>query len=156
MTDISEFIKNIDEHIKRGDFAGARVALEKFRRRRVPREFVVDVAALARRAFCPDLALRLLNPFVRPSRKSAATATEREKAEYSASLIRVGVFEGKSFSTLMPLPGRSVFSRIPIRLSFRIKRPRGPVLRSRPRIHSLTTPSLAPLSLRRITPVRPS
>ena len=80
----------IHELIRRGHGAEARTALRQLISRKVPRPLLAQVAALLRRADLPWLALRLLNPIVRPTGKAAGFATEKEKAEYAAALAVIG------------------------------------------------------------------
>ncbi len=59
----------------------------------VPREAYGKVVALCRRANLPLLGLKLLHPLVRPSGKSATSATDQERAEYAACLAYLGAVE---------------------------------------------------------------
>src|SRR5262249_7305239 len=96
MESSSEALQAIDTHIRAGRSQQARVELLKLTRKRLAREQLLSVAALARRADLVSLALRLLNPLVRNTGKVPAEATEAEKAEYAASLIRIGATEEAS------------------------------------------------------------
>ncbi len=49
-----------------------------------------EVACVARRAGLPQMTLRLLASIVRPPPKHVVTATDEEKAEYGAALVRIG------------------------------------------------------------------
>ncbi|MCB0384157.1 MAG: hypothetical protein KDD43_02095, partial [Bdellovibrionales bacterium] len=67
-----------------------RQALRTLNLSRVPRSQAPIVANLAHRLNLPDLALRLLNPIVRPKDHLDKQATPRECAEYAVALIRLG------------------------------------------------------------------
>lgn len=60
---------------------------------KIPRELKARFANLARRTRLGQLALRVLNPIVRPTGRRVESATEEEKAEYAASLAVVGAAE---------------------------------------------------------------
>lgn len=90
MTSYSQLADEIDALIRAGSANAARRKLGGLARRKVPRPDALPLASLARRANLPGLALRLLNPIVRPSAKHVARASEAEAAEYAASLVRVG------------------------------------------------------------------
>lgn len=90
---LQALIDDIHERIRKGDVAGARHALGELGRRRVPRVSALTVARLARRAELPALAIRVLNPIVRPGPRKEADATDEEKAEYAACLTKIGASE---------------------------------------------------------------
>jgi hypothetical protein len=90
---LNEEIETINDFIRAGLGHRARRALRQVAGRKIPREKVREVANLARRANLLGLALRLLNPVVRPTGKALRVATDAEKAEYAASLTYVGASE---------------------------------------------------------------
>lgn len=68
----------------------AKILIEKLSRASIPPEALPKLAALARRAQLPHLALKLLHPIVRPGKTPIRKATEQDKAEYAVTLLRVG------------------------------------------------------------------
>ncbi len=70
---------------------------------RVPREVVLPLASLARRAGAPGLGAQLLHSIVRPDKPTNATAAEQ--AEYAACLVRIGA-EGEALKILETLNGK--------------------------------------------------
>lgn len=88
-----ERLSAIDSAVKEGRSQEARHLLSVIARERPPRLLWGRAASLARRAGLPLLSLRLLNPAVRPTRGSPATATPQETAEYAASLTRAGAVD---------------------------------------------------------------
>lgn len=93
MGTLSGLLARVDELIKQGNGAQAREDLHKLKSEEIPREDALTLAALSRRAFEPQIGIKVLNPIVRPTRKAPATATEEEKAEYAACLARFGAPE---------------------------------------------------------------
>ncbi len=93
----------IEDLIRQGSGRLARRELQRARKTKVPRPHVRRLAELARRAALPDLALRLLNPIVRPSAKHVVQASTEEQAEYAAALIRAGA----------PQEGLEILNRLP-------------------------------------------
>lgn len=89
----SDTLQRIDQLIREGNVKTAAQLLKKLRRDKIRRTDLVNAASLARRANLAPLAIRLLNPIVRPSRKAPAQATEKEKAEYAVALIKIGAVE---------------------------------------------------------------
>jgi len=83
-------LDELDSAIKTGRAEVARAKLEEISKKKLPRDYVVQVAALARRAEIPDTALRVLGPIVRPARPLAHPATPNETAEYAACLVKIG------------------------------------------------------------------
>ncbi len=81
----------IDSLIKTGQWRKAQKALVNLKRRKLPREILVDFAALCRRANYPGLGISVLRPVIYSnSKKLDATVTAAEKVEYAYCLIRVG------------------------------------------------------------------
>ncbi len=84
------FLSHIEDLIRTGAIAQARSELGHREFRRLGRSERFRVATLARRAGLPYLTLRLLSPLVRPSSKQPIKASDEERAEYAATLVRVG------------------------------------------------------------------
>ncbi len=84
-------IKELDRLIREGQGVKVRQEILKLNLARVPREEKLEYASLARRADLADLAVRILNPIVHPPKDVPSTATQEEKAEYGAALIKIGV-----------------------------------------------------------------
>lgn len=85
-----ELFAQIDAAIRGGNSRHARSLLLHQKIRAIPREAKREFARLCRRAHLNTLALKVLNPIVRPSGGKLSTATELEKAEYAAALTYVG------------------------------------------------------------------
>lgn len=83
-------IQDIDELIKTGQAREAEKRLLVLKRSKIPRHLLAQAASLCRRSGHSSFAIKLLNPIVRPNAKTRYEATEREKAEYAAGLVRVG------------------------------------------------------------------
>ncbi len=83
-------LNNIEILIRTGESNKARRVLSNYRSSSLTRTDRHDLAALARRAGLPLMTLRLLTPIVRPPAKQPMKASERERAEYAAALVRVG------------------------------------------------------------------
>src|SRR5262249_52584108 len=94
----------IDSCIKEGKSAEAWRRISSAMNSRPPREYRVKLAVLARRAGKPNLALRILAPIVRPERKLLFVPTDLEKAEYAATLSRIGAVD-EALSLLNSLDG---------------------------------------------------
>jgi hypothetical protein len=87
----SEIYQKIDGLVRAGNLGPATALLVKVPIKDVPRADLAPLAALARRAGLPRLALRMLNPIVRPEKGWIEDpATESEKAQYGVALIGVG------------------------------------------------------------------
>lgn len=80
----------VGKMIVSGQAVAARRAIRSLVEKKVPREKKLELASLARRANLHGIALRLLNPLVRPTGKTLERATDAEKAEYAASLTYIG------------------------------------------------------------------
>lgn len=93
LTTLEIKIDEIDTLIRRGEIRKAQEALIKICESRVPHDEVTEVASLARRASLPLLAVRLLNPLVRPSGKQKQQASDEVRAEYAVSLTYLGANE---------------------------------------------------------------
>src|SRR5688572_23070050 len=88
---IDDTIADAERLIREGKAEAARKLLGDLSPRKIPRPLAVSVANLYRRMGLMHLALKLLAPFVRPSPRRPLVATDPEKLEYAASLIRLGV-----------------------------------------------------------------
>jgi hypothetical protein len=89
-----ENMEIIDDFIRSGRLNLAKNALTQMAQspRKIPRESLVKVAGLCRRAGCPSLGIRLLRRIVRPasSTRLRHPATPAEMTEYAALLLRLG------------------------------------------------------------------
>jgi len=103
----TEQLDSWDAAIRRGEANDVRAAILHLERRRVPRSLLVRAAGICRRVDCLAPALKLLQPVVRAARKHAEPATDAEKAEYAASLVRAGAVE-EGLGLLRPLDARKV------------------------------------------------
>lgn len=90
---ITDQVKTIDGYLRQGKGELACRGLKKITSKKVPRPHALTLASLARRANLLNLALRILNPIVRPTPKNPVTPTEAEKAEYASSLALLGLSE---------------------------------------------------------------
>ena len=90
-----------------GQTAKARQELARYRLTSLTRGEKFALAAVARRAGLPYLTLRLLAPFVRPPPRHSVQASEAEKAEYAAALVRVGASR-EAMGLLGELNGKAV------------------------------------------------
>lgn len=88
---LKERVGEIGRMIQSGQRLKARELLESLNPSRVERGDALELAMLARRVELADLSLRLLHPYVRPSHRKLATATDAERAEYAASLAILGM-----------------------------------------------------------------
>lgn len=84
---------SIDLKIRMGDQTGALVSLQTVLERKVAREYRVEFAALARRLSRSEWGVALLRASVRPPARSNIKATDAEKSEYAACLIRLGALD---------------------------------------------------------------
>lgn len=82
--------QSIDRSIREGHSKEAQKEILLLTSRKVPRDLVVPVAALARRCGLPAVGIRLLNPIVRPHPKAPMVATPEETAEYAECLTKIG------------------------------------------------------------------
>jgi hypothetical protein len=85
-----EFIQTLEELVRGGRAGEARQILRAQNLSQIPREGRKDLANLARRAGAPEIAIRILNPVVRPNEGKPESATDQEKAEYAVALINHG------------------------------------------------------------------
>lgn len=83
----------IDQLLKEGRFTEAQELLTKMRLSTIPRGQICYMAGLMRRAHLPNLALRLLNPIVRPTKAILQPAEPHEIAEYAAALQKMGCID---------------------------------------------------------------
>src|ERR1041385_7234845 len=106
-TPLRDLVQKIDEFIRLGQVTHARAELRHFRQRKIPRALALSVAALARRAALPEVAIRILHPIVRPPNPSALPASDMEKAEYAAALTYIGASD-EALGLLQRLDGEKV------------------------------------------------
>lgn len=85
-----EVIDNIEVLVRSAKMSEAVRALRLLRPSRLTRNQRLTVAALARRASVPEISVKILQPIIRPPSSVQAPATVEEKAEYAASLVRIG------------------------------------------------------------------
>jgi hypothetical protein len=86
-------ISEIDRLIREGNHAVAEKLLNAILQTEIPREYLFEVAALARRLSRSEIGVGLLNPIVRPPATKQIEATIEERAEYAGCLIRLGIFK---------------------------------------------------------------
>ena len=84
-------IDRIDRAIREGRHADANRALDSVLAKQILRDELWLVAGLCRRLSRSKAGVGLLNPIVRPSAKKPVHASDEERAEYAACLIRLGV-----------------------------------------------------------------
>ncbi len=86
--------KNLSLLLQAGKIREVQSHLEKLEPKKIPREKILGMANIARRAGFHRMAFRLLNPIVRPKNKlSLSKATAEELVEYGIILFRLGVIE---------------------------------------------------------------
>lgn len=83
-------LTTIDSLIRNGKHGIANEHLNHLLHLETPREDMHAVAALARRLSRSEIGISTLNPIVRPSGRKPTIATDQEKTEYAACLIRLG------------------------------------------------------------------
>lgn len=83
-------LEKIDKLIRAGHGAEAQHALEKLTKDKLARKDLTAASALAWRCNRPLVGIRLLNSIVRPSHRRPTQATEAERIEYAACLIKIG------------------------------------------------------------------
>lgn len=88
--DFPQLLKEVDQGIRVGNLQEARRKLARFRQEKVSRKYTVAVASLCRRAELPSISIRVLNPIVRSKPRLMVEATQAERAEYAACLIKIG------------------------------------------------------------------
>jgi hypothetical protein len=104
----------MDEWIRSGQGDLARQGIRRLTPENLTRPERLQLASLARRVSLPEIGIRLLRPIVRPPGRRATQATDGERAEYAADLIRIGA----STEALQLLDGVDT-SRAPEALLFR-------------------------------------
>lgn len=98
-------LQKIHEFLQRGQNSQARALLKKIFNAAMERDYLLSAANLARRADLPEIAVRSLFPFVRLEKNPRQSATESERAEYAASLIKLGAV-GEGISLLKEIDAR--------------------------------------------------
>ncbi len=89
-------LDTLEKLVRDGKITEAHNALLNAVEKGYPKEQARKIASLLRRVNDPEVALKVLNPVIRPTRKGAASATDIDKVEYAASLVRVGsLFESR-------------------------------------------------------------
>lgn len=91
MKDVRKKLEEIDALIKAAKWGEAQRELKEVKTGKgFPREMALTFASLCRRASVPELGLNVLRKYVHPTSRTAEAATEQEKNEYAASLVRIG------------------------------------------------------------------
>src|SRR5947209_6100088 len=83
----------IDRLIRSGEMLAARRVVLGLCRRRLPRAEIADTAMLCLRAGLPMAGARLLKGLIRPSGRKRMDATDKERAYYALSLIKLGAVD---------------------------------------------------------------
>lgn len=86
-------IGELENLIRGGQFAEVEKRLRKMSPTKIKRQEAYAIANIARRINQPQLAVRILNPIVRPQIKDQSPATEIELIEYAESLRRLGALD---------------------------------------------------------------
>ncbi|MBI4402806.1 MAG: hypothetical protein HY537_01515 [Deltaproteobacteria bacterium] len=86
-------LDELDRLIREGHAQSARRKLFKLCTTKIPRSVTLPLASLARRVRLAGQGIRLLNPFVRSTRKAPADASDAERVEYGACLLGIGATE---------------------------------------------------------------
>jgi hypothetical protein len=84
-------LAQIEELIRKGEFQEAEKLLRRARPSKIRRQDACAIANAARRVDLPLIAVRILNPIVRPEDQLQAPATDFEKIEYAECLRRLGI-----------------------------------------------------------------
>lgn len=105
--DFEAAVSELRAATERADSAAVEAVLARLAGKRPPRPLTRTLLHLARRAGRYDLALRWLNPIVRPTSRKPVEATGEEKSEYAASLIRSGAVE-EGLELLRTVDGNAV------------------------------------------------
>lgn len=88
-----KLLTEVEEHLQKGDSSGAAHFLKEAKDANIPRALRCRFAKNCRRVALPELAVKILNPIVRRSGRKLSDATDEEKAEYAASLVKIGAPE---------------------------------------------------------------
>ena len=87
---MSQSVRDIEDYIRSGNASAARTQLKQVAKGKIPRRDRLKLATFARRLSRPELGMQLLHRLVRPSGGVPCQATEEEKVEYAACLLRIG------------------------------------------------------------------
>lgn len=98
-------INDINDLVEKGKIRVVGQRLNGLRFASLPRKSRHRLARLARRAGLFPVSIRILNPIVRPPPKSPREATDEEKAEYAASLVKIGA-SSEALDILMRLDAK--------------------------------------------------
>lgn len=82
-------LKEIEALIQSARGAEAQARLLDLHKKRISKEHACEIAMLARRVGIPELGVRLLYPIVRPEGKRLREASNEDRVEYAAGLIRM-------------------------------------------------------------------
>jgi len=83
--------QQMDELIQRGQLNEAKRLFLEWIDSPLERKQKMEAAEIARRLSLPEWGVKILHPIVRPSEKKPIEATSREKTEYAANLMRIGL-----------------------------------------------------------------
>ncbi len=86
----ASYIKQMDRALREGQGGSIRKDLVSLVEKGVPRNHAALVANIAWRSGHPELGIRVLHPWVRPSERITRESTEEEKSEYGVCLIKFG------------------------------------------------------------------
>lgn len=89
--DWKKVFDELELHLKSGQSKQVRDELRKYPSESIPHEWVGRFASLARRSGIPGIAVKNLHALLRLPTGKLAGGFEKEKAEYAASLIEIGV-----------------------------------------------------------------
>ncbi len=85
----SEQLKQWDILIRDGQASKVRSLCRRLNHKKIPRNFLVEYAQIARRIGASDLIILWLRPIVRPEKAFVQKASDSEKAVYVSSLTKV-------------------------------------------------------------------
>lgn len=88
---LDDILLAVDQHIKEGALSKARSLLKSIKPKKVPRDSILSLAQLSRRAQIPRLGLKLLSSIVRSEKVLLKPASAAELALYAALLAQAGV-----------------------------------------------------------------
>lgn len=87
---MSDLLKQLSKQLAEGKTAEIAKVLRRINLKTVKRSEAFPIASIARRIDEPMIALRILNPLVRPTQGRPVRANEDEKSVYAGALIKIG------------------------------------------------------------------